>query len=966
MPSIQRSAQGTNTASSGTPLDVTSVLMRAGLRKFDINAGGTGYTNGTQTLTIAGGTFGSAATVSVEVVGGVVTTVNSVLTTGDYTANPSTPNTPTGGGGTGCTLNITMADSSLVVMVVNEGFGPSDTPSQVTYGGTDLTLIASTNANFQGPEDLTLSLWFLAEEGQGSATVSVIWSTGPGEQCVACTRVNGINLADKVASSTQQAADNFTSGATAVTTSDEEYLAGFHGWNMPSGDDTGSVQNSFTFGQKDGTTGGGRTSNRTIQESFRIVSAKGSYEVETLDIAGLTTDTDGGSILATFKFTTVAIADDLTNISTMDATDGEVADDTVIGTSGQTNTDIKMEGAASIEMQSKAAGVGGGGVDIGNDATTVDFTGKHIYTRTRSIDAADVEAAGGWRIRILDTAGTGTNFITNFSEWPVGGSDTTGRITTDGFITHCVSVDEGEGRTDDGTSPADDDVADGVASVIKQLSFSGQNTFFLDHINYGPTSGIPHYLTVTGGEVEQPGTADDMAADDATQERGLFKDIGGVFYILTGVSIGDVTASTDSYFTSSGKVWNFESQNVANLFYTVRFVGGTGINSAIFGNVLGSGVDEVGVAGDTFIATRRPFNFDATDSDIIVAFYGCTFLNSGEVGGTIKLEHTNIECISSLFDACDIISIRSGAEFKKCTVTASVAIATTGAIDLGAVNPGSNEFRDVVILNCNRAVQVTPTGVNVTEYDFRNITYSGNTFDVLNDGTATQVSIYADTNQDQDVDLNGTNHGVGQSITGIAGRLASCQFMLNKTASPTGNAVCRLYAISGAHGSTAIPTGAALASSQVLDVSTLDGTLTLTKFQFHDEFLMVLSTDYFLSIEYTDGDGTDFISVGSDGSSPTDDGNQALANTGFTWVADDTEHIVHDSYVGAIAKVNVLEGGDLELDTRCHFREGEQVCLGIFGVQVDEEKYSANGSNRALQVYPEHSDGEARSTNRRG
>ena len=90
-----------------------------------------------------------------------------------------------------------------------------------------------------------------------------------------------------------------------------------------------------------------------------------------------------------------AIADDLTNISTMDATDGEVADDTVIGTSGQTKTDIKMEGAASIEMQSKAAGVGGGGVDIGNDATTVDFTGKHIYTRTRSIDAADVEAAGG-------------------------------------------------------------------------------------------------------------------------------------------------------------------------------------------------------------------------------------------------------------------------------------------------------------------------------------------------------------------------------------------------------------------------------------------------------------------------------------------------------------------------------------------------------------------------------------------
>jgi hypothetical protein len=74
-----------------------------------IQNGGTGYTNGTQTLTLTGGTFTTAAQVSVEVVGGVVTSINSITVPGSYTANPSNPVSTTGGGGTGATLNCTFA-----------------------------------------------------------------------------------------------------------------------------------------------------------------------------------------------------------------------------------------------------------------------------------------------------------------------------------------------------------------------------------------------------------------------------------------------------------------------------------------------------------------------------------------------------------------------------------------------------------------------------------------------------------------------------------------------------------------------------------------------------------------------------------------------------------------------------------------------------------------------------------------
>jgi len=72
--------------------------------------GGSGYTNGTQTLTVVGGT-GTAATIEVTVAGGIVTSVDAITGAGDYTVNPPTPATTSGGGGTGCTLRLTIRGS---------------------------------------------------------------------------------------------------------------------------------------------------------------------------------------------------------------------------------------------------------------------------------------------------------------------------------------------------------------------------------------------------------------------------------------------------------------------------------------------------------------------------------------------------------------------------------------------------------------------------------------------------------------------------------------------------------------------------------------------------------------------------------------------------------------------------------------------------------------------------------------
>lgn len=103
----------------GKPLKLaaTGVLPKTsstnGVTAATIANGGSGYANSsTFNVTIAGGTFSpNAAIVSVTTNGsGVVTTVNSIVNIGYYTVNPATPNSPSGGAGSGLQLNLTFGN----------------------------------------------------------------------------------------------------------------------------------------------------------------------------------------------------------------------------------------------------------------------------------------------------------------------------------------------------------------------------------------------------------------------------------------------------------------------------------------------------------------------------------------------------------------------------------------------------------------------------------------------------------------------------------------------------------------------------------------------------------------------------------------------------------------------------------------------------------------------------------------
>lgn len=138
-----------------------------------------------------------------------------------------------------------------------------------------------------------------------------------------------------------------------------------------------------------------------------------------------------------------------------------------------------------------------------------------------------------------------------------------------------------------------------------------------------------------------------------------------------------------------------------------------------------------------------------------------------------------------------------------------------------------------------------------------------------------------------DID-NGHYHKAGQCFTGDGGTLDKIKLYLCKRGSPTGNAVIKIYAMDGTFGTSGVPIGAALATSDNVDVSILSGypTYALQTFEFggSNRIKLVSSTHYCLSLEYDNGVYlVDRVYLGVDYISPTHDGNSFAYSTDSGW-----------------------------------------------------------------------------------
>lgn len=193
----------------------------------------------------------------------------------------------------------------------------------------------------------------------------------------------------------------------------------------------------------------------------------------------------------------------------------------------------------------------------------------------------------------------------------------------------------------------------------------------------------------------------------------------------------------------------------------------------------------------------------------------------------------------------------------------------------------------VVILNTadatNFGADTTPTleftGTDPNDDDIRyNIQIDTvNTFDSQSSDEI--IDSYSETNQDSDFLVGRDSDAVlvaGQSFTGDGNDTEIATAYIKKVGSPNVNIVAKIFAHTGVFGTSSLPTGSVLATSNTVSTSTLTTSYQLIEFTFDTPYTTINGTKYCVIFEYNEFSATgnsDYIAFGADSSSPSHGGN---------------------------------------------------------------------------------------------
>lgn len=153
---------------------------------------------------------------------------------------------------------------------------------------------------------------------------------------------------------------------------------------------------------------------------------------------------------------------------------------------------------------------------------------------------------------------------------------------------------------------------------------------------------------------------------------------------------------------------------------------------------------------------------------------------------------------------------------------------------------------------------------------------------------ATLFDSYSESNVDSYYNIHSANNNaIGQAFNaGASKKLGSCKFFLKKTGSPD-NVTAKIYAVTGTFGSTAKPTGEALATSDVRAGTGLTTGGQLEEFVFSgaNQIDLTSGTKYVIVCEHTGGNSSNFISIGVDVSDSSHGGNLSYYYASSPWTA---------------------------------------------------------------------------------
>lgn len=135
--------------------------------------------------------------------------------------------------------------------------------------------------------------------------------------------------------------------------------------------------------------------------------------------------------------------------------------------------------------------------------------------------------------------------------------------------------------------------------------------------------------------------------------------------------------------------------------------------------------------------------------------------------------------------------------------------------------------------------------------------------------------------------INNVQDAVGQTFKGQGGLLHSVSFDLAKIGSPTGPIVVKIWAHTGTYGSTGVPTGSVLATSEPIDASTLPTWSSTSTFEFFfdasEQFQLQTGVPYVATIHHDGISGNYPVVKRYQDAAATHEGNFVYTATGASW-----------------------------------------------------------------------------------
>ena len=416
----------------------------------------------------------------------------------------------------------------------------------------------------------------------------------------------------------------------------------------------------------------------------------------------------------------ITVTPNVTDLSLCESTTGWTG-------AGGTNSDFANQGTYCLGVQVKAT-----------TSPTIYYTpgspidcsgGKHIYIWVLVTGVIDTKANGGIQLYAYTDA-------SNYGYWNVGGNDN----YKGGWQCFCFDPSTG-GAGGAGTVNAASIARIGIRfKTLSTMTGTAYNCFW-DALRYGTG------LTITSGTSDAINFASIYAVDDnSTYKYGVLTREATGSYVLRGkLTFGGTGAENVDFVATNQIILVPDNDMVSATFHGITVLRGSGTVNFTLGSKSGTS----GINGNVFKApgTRKyTLDFSSANNNSI-KLYGNSFINAATI--TLPVAGANNEALNNNFVACsEVIASTSVQKYSNYVASAARACKISSA---------SHAVSDSNFIGCQTAINHNVGGASGTpvEYDYDNLKFTSNTYDIEN--SATTPNFYIDIDR-----INGSNPDVAK------------------------------------------------------------------------------------------------------------------------------------------------------------------------------------------------------------